>query len=231
MSRAHIAKALSLIVMVGGSMVMVGWFLDIPQLKSILPIWVTMKFSTALCFFLSALILHALAGSLERRSGVVLPISAFVILLLMGTLVASTLSGVRTGIEDFFVVEAEGAIKSTTPGRPSLGTMVNFILLATAGLLGTLDIRNSGFKLSVFGWVIAIVGGIAIGGYVLDAPLLYYTVEGWSTAMAFHTAILFVLLGVGLIVLGTGHAKSRPITPTTSLESTGAPQHKGFSCS
>ncbi len=207
-SRMNVAKALSLIVMAGGSTVMVGWLLDIPVLKSILPIWVTMKFSTALCFVLSAVILFVIAGSVERRSEaiqVVLPISALVILLFMVTMLASTLLDVRTGVEDLFVKEAEGAVKSTTPGRPSVGTMLNFILLAVAGLLTTLDIRNLRSTLAVVGWIVAIVGAIAIGGYVLDAPLLYYTVEGWSTAMAFHTAILFVLLGVGLIVLGKRH--------------------------
>ncbi len=204
MSRVKVAKTLSLVVLLGGGTVMVGWIFDIPVLKSILPIWVTMKFSTALCFFLSAVILFVIAGSVERRSEaiqVVLPICALVILLFMMTLLVSTFLNVRTGIEDLFVKEAEGAVKSTTPGRPSVGTMVNFVLLAVAGLLTMLDIRNLRSKLSVVGWMVAIVGGIAVGGYVLDAPLLYYTVEGWSTAMAFHTAILFMLLGVGLIVL------------------------------
>ncbi len=208
MSRVNVARTLSLIVMLGGTTVMAGWVLDMPVLKSILPIWVTMKFSTALCFSLSAVTLFIIAGSLERRSGateVVLPICVLAILLLMGTLLASTFVGVRTGIEDLFVKEAEGALKSTTPGRPSVGTMMDFILLAVAGLLTTFDIRNLRSKLSVVGWIVGIVGGMAVGGYVLDAPLLYYTLEGWSTAMAFHTAILFVLLGVGLIVLGKWH--------------------------
>jgi hypothetical protein len=52
-----------------GSAVLVGWLGDVPALKSILPIWVTMKANTALAFVLAALVglCLGLPGRLSRR--------------------------------------------------------------------------------------------------------------------------------------------------------------------
>jgi hypothetical protein len=44
---------------------------------------------------------------------------------------------------------------------------------------------------------------LALIGYVTKMPLLYFYSESWGlTAMAIHTAILFLLLGFGLWQLG-----------------------------
>ena len=52
------------------------------------------------------------------------------------------------------------------------------------------------------GWVVSIIGAVAVAGYIIKMPILYYAVENFSTAMALHTSILFLLLGTGLILLG-----------------------------
>ena len=205
MNNQKITKILSVVVILIGTMVMVGWFLSIPILTSILPQWVTMKFSTALSFFLSGVILYFIGETQRGKvewAQVALPIASLIILLLMATLLVSVLIGVRTGIEDLFVQEAEAAVKTTTPGRPSSGTMMGFILVAIAGVLTMFNLRNLRKYLVGIGSVVAIIGSVAIMGYIIDLPVLFYTISGVSTAMAFHTAILFVLLGVGSFLLG-----------------------------
>ncbi len=202
--KIKITEVLGIIVFLSGLVVMIGWILDIDILKSILPIWVTMKFSTALCFFLSGITLYFIASSQEKGLGiaqVVLPITILGILLLMATLLISVFIGIRTGVEDLFVREVEDAVKTTIPGRPSIGTMINFILMATAGILTILNITRLKVKLLTIGRIVTVIGGAAIIGYIFNVPVFYYTIEGFSTAMAFHTAILFVLLGIGLISL------------------------------
>jgi len=108
------AKMAALIVSAVGIMVMMGWMLDIDILKSIMPEFVTMKFSTALSFLLSGITLYFIVRSLEGDSGiaqVVLPITTLIILLLMATLLISVLVGVRTGIEDLFVRDGDVALR------------------------------------------------------------------------------------------------------------------------
>jgi hypothetical protein len=115
----------------------------------------------------------------------------------MATLLVSTFLDVRTGVEDLFVRETEDAVKTTTPGRPSVGTMINFILVAIAGILTLFDMKKLGQKIYVIGSIILVIGSLAVLGYVLSMPFLYYSVEGFSTAMALHTAILFIITGAG----------------------------------
>ncbi len=200
MENIKTARILSIIVIIGGAIVMAGWILDIEVLKSILPMWVTMKFSTALSFFLSGITLYFITSFFEKRADLVqiaLSLTTLMILLLMATLLVSTFLDVRTGVEDLFVRETEDAVKTTTPGRPSVGTMINFILVAIAGILTLFDMKKLGQKIYVIGSIILVIGSLAVLGYVLSMPFLYYTVEGFSTAMALHTAILFIITGAG----------------------------------
>lgn len=206
MKKLKTVKTLSFAVIITGMLVMLGWFLDITALKSVLPFWVTMKFTTALSFVLSGIVLYCTTREYEEnldKGKIVVIISSLGILFLMTTLLASVFLGIRTGIEDLFVKEGVDAIKTTTPGRPSAGTMVNFILIATIGIITVFDPRSYGTLIPNLGKIIAIIGGIAITGYIIDLPLLYYTLEGWSTAMAAHTAILFTMLGIGFAFLDT----------------------------
>lgn len=204
MNKLKIVIVLSIVVSCVGALVMLGWVLDIQILKSIHPLWVTMKFSTAFSFFISGIVVYFVQYSIKGDSSisnVALPISIVIILLFMTTLLVSSYLGIRTGVEDLFVKEVAGAVKTTVPGRPSIGTMINFILVAIAGIFAMLKSENLKSKLLRIGCCINVVGGMAIIGYIIDVPLLYYTLEDASTAMALHTAILFVMLGVALILL------------------------------
>ena len=92
---------------------------------------------------------------------------------------------------------------TTVPGRPSVGTMLCFLLVETAGVL-TIFVPASLLRcLPLLGWSVVLLGAVAVAGYAIDIPTLYYPVTTLSTAMAVHTAILFILLGGGL-VLTTG---------------------------
>ena len=203
MNRHAIAKSLSILVSVTGAIVMIGWFLDIDALKSILPVWVTMKFTTALSFTLSGITLFFIAQMIQGKRAlaqVIIPITTSTILIIMLTLLTSVFLGIRTGIEDLFVAEVADAIQTTTPGRPSVGTMLCFILVEASGFLAIFAPATLGGKLPTLGWSVVVLGGLAVIGYLVDVPMLYYTISEFSTAMAFHTALLFIALGLGLVL-------------------------------
>lgn len=205
MNKSMIVKSISGFVFLAGVIVMLGWVWDIDLIKSILPHAVTMRFTTAVCFSLSGITLYFMARFIEgekETARLVLSASIFAILLIMCTLFFSIMLGIRTGIEDLFIKEGTSMILATTPGRPSLGTMFDFILIAMGGLIIMFDWGKSALKLSVIGGIVGIVGLTAIAGYIFHVPLLYYAADGISTDMAIHTAILFALIGFGFILLG-----------------------------
>ncbi len=202
--RRKIVKLLSLVVIITGLLVIIGWIFDIPVLKSISPAWASMKFITAITFILSGITLYFIVRAFEGefdKAQVALCITSFTIILIMGILFSSTLFGMRTGLEDLFIKEPPGTVRTVTPGRPSIPTMLNFILIALCGMQVIWNPKNLRVKLTLLGMVIAAVGALAIVGYIFNAPHLYYFFEGKNTAIALNTAVLFVVIGIGLLCL------------------------------
>jgi hypothetical protein len=198
------ANLFSLAIIATSAMVIAGWAFNVPLLTSISPAWVSMKISTAICFLLSGVSLYYMARAREGDSEtaqIVLFITTLIVMLLMGTLFFSGLLGVRTGIEDLFVKDTAGAIKTVAPGRPSAPTMLNFMLMSVAAILTLVNIKRLRPAQKTIGIVIGLIGAIAIIGYIIGAPALYYYFEGINSAIALNTACLFVLLGAGLLCL------------------------------
>lgn len=199
-------QILSVVLLVGAMVVIVGWILDIEILKSFYPGLVTMKFSTALSFSISALILFFGINSELRYSDtakLLLPILVLQISLLMGIQFLAAVLGIHTGIESLFIAETDTAVFSSGPGIPSVGTMLAFLLVSVIGTLSIIHMENKETIYKLIGLVIMMISVFALIGYVTDFPLLYYYVEGKSTAMSFHTAIYFFL--IASIVFSSKH--------------------------
>jgi signal transduction histidine kinase len=204
MNKLTVTKILSIIVIFVGMTVVFGWVFDIGSLKSILPTFVSMKFSTSVCFVFSGVTLYFISRFKEGKGAIAhlaVPASGLVIFLFMITLLLSSFISIRTGVEDIFVKEVGGAVETTTPGRPSVATMLNFILIILYGIFSMSNSVRLRQYAVWFGYTVTAIGTVAVLGYVINLPSLYYSVEGWSTAMALHTSILFVMLGSGIILL------------------------------
>ena len=136
--KKNAVRLLSLGISFAGVAVILGWIFDLPVLKSISPDWVSMKFSTAISFLLSGITLYFITEAEKGEfdiAQVLISITSLIIILLMGILLFSTLLGVRTGAEDLFVKDTNPSAGTAVPGRPSVPTMLNFMLIALAGIL------------------------------------------------------------------------------------------------
>ena len=216
---ANIARIVSVAVIIIGLVVMIGWFTDDDTLKRLNPNWVTMKFSTAASFFVSGMVVLLLNESRNKNSEaakIIIFAPLIVILFFMATLLISTITGTSTGVSSLFVKEeASAALHSVKAGIPSVGTMVNFLFIIGAGFTYILAHPKHRKYLSISGAVILALAIIALVGYAIENPPLYYEVEGASGAMALHTAIAFALLGISMILL----AKPEYVERTVSKKS------------
>ncbi len=199
----NIPEFLGIIISIAGLVVMAGWFFNIGLLKSILPVWASMKFSTALAFVLSGTILYfgvRWRKQNQQLASIFLPIIGMLILLLMLSLLASTVIGISLGVEEFFVKDSIAAVGSVTPGRPSVATMINFTFIAIYGFFICFE-WNKIFKIEIIlSILVGLTGLVAVFGYIFNQPLWYFQVSGRSSAMALHTAILFVLWSIGAVL-------------------------------
>lgn len=201
MNKRLISQILASIVIFGSLIVMAGWIFDVAVFKSILPGWVSMKFITALSFFFTGVLLLMLSKKdKNERCKFFIMIISFALLLLMISFLSSLFLNISIGIENLFVKEAPGAVLTKVPGLPAVPTMICFILISLSGLIFVYNPESlkSSFWLGIG---ITILAGIAIAGYILNVPLLYYSFNG-LTPMAFHTSILFVLMGISSILIG-----------------------------
>ena len=203
-ARIRAAQTLSIVVAISGTVVIAGWILDISVLKSISPAWISMKLTTALAFILSGITLYFIAGTFKNefdRAQVAISITSLTLILLMGTLFFSHFLNVHTGIEDIFVRDTDISGYTVVPGRPSLPTMFGFMLIALAGIITLFRYSKLGYAFKAIGIMVGLIGALPVAGYIGNIPALYYFVSGVSSAIALHTAILFIMIGAGFICL------------------------------
>lgn len=177
------------ISMAVGCLVLLGWALDIPLLKSVFPGLVTMKANTALGFVLSGVSL-----GLPRMRRVAVACAGLVLLLGALTL-GEYLSGGNFGIDQMLFPDDAGATQTFAPGRMSPATALNFVLLGLALL--TLQTWRGFWDTEFPAIVVLVVSALALVGYAYGVESLYRI--GPYSSMALNTAALFAALSLGVL--------------------------------
>lgn len=167
-----------------GALVLLGWLLDIPALKTVAPGLVSMKANTALGFLLLGLALW----QRERRK-LAAGVAAFTVLVAAATM-AEYAGGVSLGLDQVLFTDAGDALTSH-PGRMSPLTAAAFIL---AGLALLLPRDRNGFEKTSQSMLLLVV---LVGFASLVARLFSISRldSVWGlTPMAVHTAAGFAAL-------------------------------------
>jgi PAS domain S-box-containing protein len=191
----------ALLAIVVGLIVLLGWAFDIVAMKSILPVWVSMKANTAVCFILigAGLLPHTYrpdnrSGFSGWRAGIAGFCGLLVGLIGLLTLHEYIFAG-DSGIDRLLFAEPAGTVGTSHPGRMAPETALCFVFLAAALLMNCLPLRNR--------WITIVSAflGLTVSGQALASLATYLTPQlgafGWFgfTIMAVHTAVLFATLG------------------------------------
>ena len=185
-----------------GLLVLVGWALDISGLKSVFPNLVTMKANTALGIVFCGLALALLSrGKTSGPVRYLTGLAGLALIFLGGLSLGEDIFGWNFGIDQWLVKDLAVSINSSSPGRMSPATAFVFLLLGCATMLASARIlKGPGIAaISALGAVVVAIGCVSFFGYVLGGLL---NIHFWSyTAMALHSALVFVLLGCGFLDL------------------------------
>lgn len=207
MNRDRIILLICFVVVVVATTVIVGWVCRMPWLVSVLPKAITMKFSTAVGFLCSALIIFLIRCYLQGQRNLAhtfLPLPCLVIGLLMSVMLSAMFLKISTGIENLFVQENPNAILKTYAGHPSIVTITDFLIIMVLGILAMAEPSFLRRCLKLGGVFVALTGLSAALGYMFNIPPMYYAVFVEGHAMAVNTSYLFILCGIALLLLGSG---------------------------
>lgn len=181
-----------------GFTVLMGWWLDIPTLKSLLPQWVTMKANTAFGFLLSGIAFWLLRteplGNFTRWLGRIC--SAIVALLGLFSLMEYW-AGWDLGIDNLLFIEPSGTLQTYSPGLMSPVTGFNFLFVGMALFVLDLTTRHGHRPAQFLTLPPLTFSFLALLGYLYGSHPFFH-VAGY-TAMAVHTAATFIMLSLGII--------------------------------
>ncbi len=198
------AGAAELSALVGLAVLIGGWALGIDALKSVLPGLTSMKANTALCFVLSGGALWALRdeGATPRVRAAATAATGLVSLLAGLTLVES-LTGQDLWIDELLFRDPPATATGLPGGRMSPLTALCFILIA-GGLVGLYPpaLFRMGQRLAVAAGFLALLNVVAYAYSVRSLTLAALRVS--YTEMALHTAVMVVVLSVGIAAARPG---------------------------
>ncbi len=187
----------SLVIIGVGFSVLVGWFFDIHTLKSVLPWFVAMKANTAIGFVLLGSSLYLFSHrSHWRMAGPVSFVCAGLVTLLGILSFSEYVFTLDFGIDNLFFQEKAGAIGTLFPGRMALVTALNFILGGSALLC--LHFQRALILEQVLALLSGLIGLVGLTCYMYRGT--WHIGIGVYAQMAFHTACLFMIFCIGMLL-------------------------------
>ena len=191
------ARRIGFAVAVLGVLVLIGWALDVQALKSVLPVWATMKPITAACLLFAGTALAIAARSKDSLAWrrVFYGLVACLAALSVGTLFEYAFS-VDLGIDKWLFTEAVMRGDPAQPGRMAPATAFGLACIATALALVHAQ-RWAGLGTAAALLALA-VGLLPVLGYAYHVAALYSVYAYASVAL--HTAVAMTLLGMGLVM-------------------------------
>ncbi len=217
-----VARITSSVVMLAGSLVLIGWMLDLAILKSVIPGAATMKANTALCFLLAGISLNLQT----RKQRILMTRIAKGCAIAVGAIALITLCeytfGWNLGIDELLISDPVATVESD-PGRMGINTAIDFCLTGAALWLTNRQEqqpqrqRQHRVKLDriAIAQSLALVAGFvalqAVVGYVNNARV-FYQLSIFTTAMAFQTAIVLIVLCGGILAVHSDRGWMRAMT-------------------
>ena len=174
-----------------GTLVLLGWIFDIPTLKSVLPGMVTMRFNAAICFILIGFSFLLLQRMRQLAVGIALFVAA-----LAGLTLSQDVMGWNLGIDNIFFAPPQ-ALQDVHPGRMAPIAAIDFVLAGIALISFNAKPWKNLLPRELIAAALGAVALPALFGYATGLVSMYRV--GSPVAVAVHTLVAFVLLGLAIM--------------------------------
>ena len=195
----QVADACALFTAVIGLLAIAGCILDIGPLKRVLPWLAAMKFNTAFGL--------ALAGAALwwRRRVPLRPALGAVVALIGALSLVEYLAGLDLGIDQLLIRDVVASPEAAfPPGRMAPSTALCLLLFGVAllGIGGARSRAGLGRAVELLALAATVIGSLSLVAFPTGAVYL----RQWPgfVSMALHTAVAFVVLGVGILCAADG---------------------------
>ncbi|MDZ7962937.1 MAG: ATP-binding protein [Aulosira sp. DedQUE10] len=214
----QLSSAIAILV---GSLVLIGWSFEIEFLKcGCYANMVTIKANTALGFILTGVSLW-LAQKFNKQKNASPADNSLYLWCFRLCTVAVTLIGLLTvvqyifsgnlGIDEFLFRDSPNALLTSHPGRMGFNTALNFMLIGRSlELLVHQKTHRSYWYSQILVLIAALISFQAVIGYAYQVQIFYRT--NYTTSMALHTALTFVVLCLGIMWTHPSKGLMRVIT-------------------
>ncbi len=195
-------KIIGGIVMGLGLIVLYGWITGSALLTRVLAWYPSMKPVTTVLFILLcvACLLLPYKNKRSALSNLVLGIIGIsnITVGAIFSLADLTHNSLSVPVVQKIVYALEGI--STTPGVPGYGALIVFILLGSALIVESLTLNKGSRIMLRIARISTCIGCIALIGYILDKPTLYYYITSVSAGMAIGTAVATILVSYAFTI-------------------------------
>lgn len=204
---------MAVVLMVVGVAVLIGWWLDLPILKSVTPGLVTMKANAALAFFFSGLALFLLRRK-KDKTRFYLPGKIFsLFVFLIGVLSLSQyLFGWDLGIDQLLFFEDPDPLYTVYPGRMAPECGFAFTVGGLALLLIDIRIGKLIYPSQTLSLFIGFIGLTSLLGYLFGDDAIHLKEILYYTRVALHTSVAFIVFCTGLLFLRPQEGLMLPVT-------------------
>ncbi|MFN6477005.1 PAS domain S-box protein [Nostoc sp. DedQUE07] len=155
---------------------------------------------------------HSSTASLPVLTFLISQVCAIAVTTIAALTLCQYIFGWNLGIDELVFRDSRTSIATLHPGRMGVNTALNFILVSVAlQILIHPKSHRSYWYAQIITLIATLISFQALMGYAYQVKVLY-GLAPYTTSMALHTALLFLLLSIGILWARAEHGLMRVVT-------------------
>ncbi|MDZ8064158.1 MAG: PAS domain S-box protein [Nostoc sp. DedQUE08] len=155
---------------------------------------------------------HSSTASLPVLTFLISQVCAIAVTTIAALTLCQYIFGWNLGIDELVFRDSRTSLATLHPGRMGVNTALNFILVSVAlQILIHPKTHRSYWYAQIITLIATLISFQALMGYAYQVKVLY-GLAPYTTSMALHTALLFLLLSIGILWAQAEHGLMRVVT-------------------